>query len=221
MADNVAVTAGSGTIIAADDVGGVMYQRVKIGVGADGSATDVSSASPMPVFPRPRYIVVSASAMTRPANTTAYAALDAVSNNATAGSVTAISLSPSDTNDDPVAIERLRILSTDTGPGTAGATFRAWLFSSDPTASSGVGGGDNAAFSQKQAGFIGTMSGTFRAFSDGSGAVLAPDEGAEIITLPSSGAKTVFVLLQTLTAFTPSANSTTFTVTIEGVQGRA
>lgn len=49
MADNVAITAGSGTSIATDDVGGVHYQRVKIGVGADGAATDVSSSTPLPV----------------------------------------------------------------------------------------------------------------------------------------------------------------------------
>ena len=48
MADNVAITAGSGTTIATDDVSGVQYQRGKVAVGADGSATDVSSAAPMP-----------------------------------------------------------------------------------------------------------------------------------------------------------------------------
>jgi hypothetical protein len=53
MADNIAVTAGSGTTIAADDVGGVLHQRVKISQGADGSATDVSSAAPMYVTPVP------------------------------------------------------------------------------------------------------------------------------------------------------------------------
>lgn len=49
MADNIAVTAGSGTTIAADDIGGVLHQRVKISQGADGSATDVSSAAPLQV----------------------------------------------------------------------------------------------------------------------------------------------------------------------------
>jgi hypothetical protein len=49
MADNVGYTPGSGASIAADDIGGVLHQRVKVGVGADGSATDVSSANPMPV----------------------------------------------------------------------------------------------------------------------------------------------------------------------------
>lgn len=40
MADNVAITAGSGTSIAADDISSVWYQRIKRSVGADGSATD-------------------------------------------------------------------------------------------------------------------------------------------------------------------------------------
>lgn len=49
IADNVAITAGAGTSIAADDIGSVWHQRVKIQHGQDGSATDVSSASPLPV----------------------------------------------------------------------------------------------------------------------------------------------------------------------------
>jgi hypothetical protein len=49
MADNVGYTPGTGATIAADDIAGVLYQRVKIGVGVDGSATDVSSTNPMPV----------------------------------------------------------------------------------------------------------------------------------------------------------------------------
>lgn len=40
MADNVTITPGSGATIAADDVGSILYQRVKLGLGADGSATD-------------------------------------------------------------------------------------------------------------------------------------------------------------------------------------
>lgn len=40
MADNVSITAGAGTTIAADDIGGVQHQRVKLSLGADGAATD-------------------------------------------------------------------------------------------------------------------------------------------------------------------------------------
>lgn len=49
MADNVAITAGTGTSIAADDIGGVMHQRVKLTHGEDGSATDASTTNPLPV----------------------------------------------------------------------------------------------------------------------------------------------------------------------------
>lgn len=51
MADNVAITAGSGTSIAADDVGGVFYQRVKVTWGPDGTANDadVATGKPLPV----------------------------------------------------------------------------------------------------------------------------------------------------------------------------
>ena len=41
MADDVVLNAGSGgDTVAADDIGGVKYQRVKLSLGADGSATD-------------------------------------------------------------------------------------------------------------------------------------------------------------------------------------
>jgi hypothetical protein len=49
MADNVAITAGSGTSIATDDIGGAHYQRVKPAFGVDGSAVDVSTTNPLPV----------------------------------------------------------------------------------------------------------------------------------------------------------------------------
>src|SRR5438105_2136018 len=47
MADNTTQT-GSDTI-ATDDIGGIKYQRVKVTYGADGSSTDASTASPLPV----------------------------------------------------------------------------------------------------------------------------------------------------------------------------
>lgn len=42
MADNVGYTEGSGKSIAADDIAGVLHQRVKLSVGADGAATDLA-----------------------------------------------------------------------------------------------------------------------------------------------------------------------------------
>lgn len=49
MVDNVAITPGSGASIAADDVGGVLYQRIKPAYGADGAATDVTANTGLPV----------------------------------------------------------------------------------------------------------------------------------------------------------------------------
>lgn len=50
MADNITLNSGSGgDVVAADDIGGVKVQRVKVQHGADGSAADASGASPLPV----------------------------------------------------------------------------------------------------------------------------------------------------------------------------
>lgn len=49
MADNVDITPGSGATVAADEIGGALYQRMKPCVGGDGEAVDVSRGNPMPV----------------------------------------------------------------------------------------------------------------------------------------------------------------------------
>jgi hypothetical protein len=157
--------------------------------------------------------------LTRPANTTAYAANDSVSDNATAGSVTPLPVTVSDTNDDPVDITEILLDSTDTGFG--GVPVRVHLFNSDPTASSGVGAGDNVAWSQKKAGWVGSFSGTMIAFSDGSRGVLTPDGPAVKLASVESGGKKLWWQLQTLGAATPSASSTVFTPRFKGYQGRA
>ena len=48
MADNVGYTAGTGTNIATDEIGGVHYQRVKLAAGINGVARDVSESDPLP-----------------------------------------------------------------------------------------------------------------------------------------------------------------------------
>lgn len=171
--------------------------------------------------------------LTRPANATAYTAADSISDNATAGSVTALTATLSDTNDDPIFISDILISSTDTG--LAGKRIRAYLFNSNPTSSSGVGGGDNAAYSQKKAGYIGSFSGILETgFSDGTVGRLVPSyndsaaasaanapSGGFLVTLPTSGAKTLFIQYQAIDGFTPSANSTTIIGTARGWQARA
>lgn len=61
MADNVAITAGTGTAIAADDVSSVFYQKVKLDVGGDGATLPVSAtANAIPVKALDDVITISA-----------------------------------------------------------------------------------------------------------------------------------------------------------------
>jgi hypothetical protein len=213
--NGVAVTMGSGA-------NGTGVQRVTI-------ATDQT----WPTGMSPKGFSAAFTTLTRPANTTAYTAADSISDNATAGSVTALSATVSDTNDDPITITEILINSTDTG--LAGKRIRAYLFNSDPTASTGVGAGDNAAYSQKKAGYIGSCSGVLETgFSDGTVGRLVPSyndgaaastanaqAGGFIVTKPTAGAKTLYIQYQAIDGFTPSANSTTIIGTARGYQGRA
>lgn len=55
MADNVTfqttpATPANGTVVAADDIGGIAFQRVKLTLGADGvNDSDVANSNPLPV----------------------------------------------------------------------------------------------------------------------------------------------------------------------------
>jgi hypothetical protein len=172
------------------------------------------------VYVRVRAVDATVATLTRPANQTPYSINDSISDNASAGSVTALVCTVSDTIDAPVTITEMRVDTTDTGLAN-GVTLRAHLFNSNPTASSGVGGGDNVAWSNKRAGWIGALSGTMVLFSDGGRGRLVPDDGSFIVAAPATGAQTIWVQYQTLSAFTPSASSTTIDAHIKGFQNRA
>jgi hypothetical protein len=222
---------GSGTPFTARewDDGSAVSAVTVLGDGAGGSIVSTSGALIRNTSGLSnRAFSVSFSTLTRPANTTAYTAADSISDNATAGSVTALSATISDVNDDPIFISEILISSTDTG--LAGKKLRAYLFNSDPTASTGVGAGDNAAYSQKKAGYIGAFMGYMETgFSDGAVGRLVPSfnetnysqAGGFITTKPTSGAKTLYIQYQAVEAFTPSANSTTIIGTARGWQARA
>jgi hypothetical protein len=50
MPDNVGYTPGTGATVSADEILGILYQRVKLTLGADGvNDGDVSSSNPMPI----------------------------------------------------------------------------------------------------------------------------------------------------------------------------
>ncbi len=48
MTDNATVPIPTGTVIAADDIGGTLWPRTKVAFGADGSAADVAASNPLP-----------------------------------------------------------------------------------------------------------------------------------------------------------------------------
>lgn len=88
MAANVKVTEGLGKVIAADDVAGVMYQRVKLATGADGVAVDVSSSNPVPV-------TISSAALPAGAATEATLLAELVKHTATTATVSSVTSSAS------------------------------------------------------------------------------------------------------------------------------
>lgn len=203
------------------DVSSATHFRVRATAAMTGTATvtpafsqasgQVQVVNPMvPVLTA--FIETTPATLTRPANATPYTANDAVTD--TGG--TAITVTVSGTNDFPVSLEAMTIGTTDTGPGTATATFEAYIYDGTITPAT-----DNAAFTFNQANLVGIMSGSFKLAADGSFARLIPSTGSRIIRKPISGAKTFNVILKTLTAFTSSANSTVLNVVVEGFQGRA
>ena len=155
-----------------------------------------------------RPFVAEGYSFSRPANTTAYVAGDAVSNSATDGLVGAMRWIME--RDATLLLERLRLTTSDTG--FADVAVRAWIFSGSPQADGGVVGADNEAFSSKRGNFLGTMSGILFTFSDGAAGILTPDDGSRIIHFPSSN---IFALLETLSAATPLSGST-FKGVLEG-----
>lgn len=79
MADNFGITTGSDATISADDVGGVLFQNVKLDIGAGGATTPVvaggTSSDAIPVVPRYKRSRLS---VTPTISTSIYAAKDAV-----------------------------------------------------------------------------------------------------------------------------------------------
>lgn len=239
MADTaVAITAGTGTNIdtRTEGTNGNHRQVVVLGDPAtNAGVAPVDATNGLSVSVTNASLAVTSAAglgskglsatfatMTRPANTTPYSASDSISDNATAGSVTAlVSGNFSDTADAPVFITHIEIKSTDTGLN--GKTLRARVFNADPTASSGVGAGDNATYSNKQAGLVATFIGTMQSgISDGAAGTLVPANGLPgIVALPVSGARTFYIQYEAVEAFTPSANSTTIIGKMFGVQLKA
>jgi hypothetical protein len=164
-----------------------------------------------------RYFNATFATLTR-STTAAYAINTSISNSSIAVSVTALSATVVNSNNAPFFISSVIVDTNDTALAAA-CQLRAYLFNSDPTANSGVGAGDAATYSNKRAGYIGSMVGYFQAFSDGGKARLVPEVGSYIMAFPVTSSQNVYIQYQTLTAFTPSSSNSTLIGTVSGVQG--
>lgn len=200
MADNVAITAGSGTTIATDDISGVHYPRTKISLGADGSATDLSAGNPMPVIGGLTRVDVE---MTRPSNTDAYAAGDVVSNNTS--TTTLIDLANLvRANGASAYIVRVS-LSTDKKSITP--RFRVHFYNaSDPTVAA-----DNAAYKNlyadiaKYLGFVDLPAMTTGTDTTNSTMSVAANSTVRLPIIAGGSTRSVYALLEALDVFTPAS----------------
>jgi hypothetical protein len=91
MADNVGYTPGSGAVVAADDIGGVLHQRVKVGVGGDGEAVDISQTNPMPVGAQALSVMQRIAALLKPLQQVTGGGSNRLSIDVNSGTVTTVS----------------------------------------------------------------------------------------------------------------------------------
>lgn len=185
------------------------YALLVTQVGNDGSPGGVIAAGENHIGAVGGHTAVAAaSQFTRPGDTTPYSSGDLIANNTTAANVTPLQFTVARVAAGGGSIVRGR-LKTDATTWGAGA-IRLHLYRALPT----VTNGDNGGWLSNKAGdYLGSLSGTFKAFSDGCMAILAPDEGAYINFKPASG-QLVYGLVEARAALTPT-NGQTFDVSLE------
>lgn len=154
--------------------------------------------------------IVTSQTITRPADTTAYAAGDLVANSTTAGSVTPFRFYIPRGLGKNLIVKGHRVVKSDQSD-VANATFDVWLFASSPT----VANGDNGALSADlvAAGYLGQLAG---------GAMVAgSDDAIAVVSAAETGwayhylgaADSIYGLLEATAAYSP-ANAETFYVSL-------
>jgi len=160
---------------------------------------------------------VSATTMTRPADTTAYASGDLVANSTTAGSVTGMVFPNAVRLDLECArFERIRLRKS--SATLTNASFRVYLFTALPTLSVG----DNGAFNASSVLAVDDMDkliGWFDVTMDRSGAAGArgsgtPNSGPALTCKPTAS-QTLYGLIEATAAYTPTSGET-FNAVLEG-----
>lgn len=166
----------------------------------------------------PKLLISSEGSFNRPANTTAYGVNDMIANSATSTEVVPVTLTFDEADESRLALSRLRVRTNDTGVGNAATQLRAFLFRA--TGAVNAASGDNKGFVVSRGDFLGCMSGFMRSFWDGSSGILVPEEGPLIIADPADGTKDFYLLLQSVSAWTPTSVSSLFSFILEAFQGR-
>lgn len=228
MADNVTIPAtGSGTatpVIATDDIAGVHHQAVLLEWGPDGTAnrTDTASGKSLPVqlrgsdgtdysslLPTKGSATVVTTSVTRPADTTAYTANDAMSDSTSAPAAITFS-SVARASGGTLFITGLEVISS-ANKATA-LQGELWLFDTAPTAIN-----DNAAFTitdaeyeTKVAKIPFVLDSPGNSAADASGNTGCSVDGLSILTKCVSSAN-LTALIKVINAYTPvSAEKITF-----------
>lgn len=209
MADNTTLP-GTGEIIEDIDIGGGVKRQV-ITFGARGGAT--TECFRTGALQTVGFIANPTSVYTRPADTTAYAIGDLVSNNVTAGSVTVQSIAAGRIAAGQGLLRRARLVTNHT-TGLADILFKLRFWSAAPTYTNG----DNGAYAVATGGanFLGAMFATFEQFADAAVAIGVPAVGSELAFALASGTA-IFWDMEARTVFTPQSGKT-FTLAGEVVQ---
>jgi hypothetical protein len=162
----------------------------------------------------PQFVVLNTTALTRPADTTAYASGDLVANSTTAGSVTPLQFTVSTvagSATEPVygVVQRVRLRFND--ETVTNAQFRVHFYTSSPTPVNG----DNGAWkTNAHADYAGSVDVTVdKVFTSNAVGVSA----AAAVPFKLTGGTVLYALLEARAAYTPTSGEV-FNVTVEGIR---
>lgn len=203
---------GSGAIGWLSQISDYLLNRLPASLGIKTSANSLSIAPASDAFFPVGATATPSAAITRPADTTAYAIGDLIANSTTVGSVTPMQFAIARVAAGSFSILKARLRKS--GTGVTGVSARLHLFSASPT----VTNGDNGAFLPNQAvSWLGSIDfGSMQAFSDGAVGNGTPSTGSAI-TVKLDAGQIIYGLLESRGAWTP-ASSETLTIILEALQ---
>lgn len=156
-------------------------------------------------YPNTLTVTPASGTLTRPADTTAYAAADLVASSTTAGSVVVPTVTVARIAAGSGLI-RSTLLKSNHTTGLNAINFTVDLWTAAPTFTNG----DNGAYAVATNGdkWLGSLSGTFRQFADYASAMCAIDGGLPEIAFKLASGTDIYWTLRTNAAFTPQSGKT-------------